>query len=33
MTSLPDRPDLRQLRIQAKELKRAIEAGVKGALN
>jgi hypothetical protein len=27
MTSLPDRPDLRQLRIQAKELKRAIEAG------
>jgi hypothetical protein len=32
MTSLPDRPDLRQLRIQAKELKRAIEAGDQTAL-
>lgn len=33
MTSLPDRPDLRQLRIQAKELKRAIEAGEREALD
>ena len=32
MTSLPDRPDLRQLRIQAKELKRALEAGEQEAL-
>jgi hypothetical protein len=32
MTSLPDRPDLRQLRIQAKELKRAAEAGEREAL-
>jgi hypothetical protein len=31
MTSLPDRPDLRQLRIQAKELKRAIDAGERAA--
>jgi hypothetical protein len=33
MTSLPDRPDLRQLRIQAKELKSAIEAGDQAALD
>ncbi len=33
MTSLPDRPDLHQLRIQAKELKRAIEAGEQEALD
>ncbi|MGH8923472.1 MAG: Clp protease N-terminal domain-containing protein [Acidimicrobiia bacterium] len=33
MTSLPDRPDLHQLRIQAKELKRAIKAGEQEALD
>lgn len=33
MTSLPDRPDLRQLRNQAKELKRALEAGEQEALD
>lgn len=33
MTSLPDRPDLHQLRIQAKELKRALSAGESEALN
>jgi hypothetical protein len=33
MTSLPDRPDLHQLRIQAKELKRALEAGEQEALD
>jgi hypothetical protein len=32
MTSLPDRPDQHQLRIQAKELKRALEAGEQEAL-
>ena len=32
MTSLPDRPDLHQLRIQAKELKRALSAGKSEAL-
>lgn len=32
MTSLPDRPDLDQLRTQAKELKRALAAGDPGAL-
>lgn len=32
MRSLPDRPDLHQLRIQAKELKRATEAGDQVAL-
>ena len=33
MTSLPDRPDLHQLRIQAKELKRALVAGEQEALD
>jgi hypothetical protein len=33
VTSLPDRPDLHQLRIQAKELKRAIDAGEQEALD
>lgn len=33
MTSLPDRPDLHQLRIQAKELKRALSAGESVALD
>lgn len=32
MTSLPDRPDLRQLRIRAKELSRAFEAGDQEAI-
>lgn len=32
MPSLPDRPDLHQLRIRAKELKRAVEAGEQEAL-
>ncbi len=32
MTSPPDRPDLDQLRTQAKELKRALAAGDPGAL-
>lgn len=32
LTSLPDRPDLHQLRIQAKELKRALVAGEQAAL-
>ena len=33
MTSLPDRPDLDQLRTQAKELKRALVAGNQAALD
>jgi hypothetical protein len=33
MTSLPDRPDLDQLRTQAKELKRALAAGEQAALD
>jgi hypothetical protein len=33
MTSLPDRPDLHQLRIQAKELKRALSEGESEALD
>jgi hypothetical protein len=33
MTSLPDRPDLHQLRIQAKELKRAMQQGEQRALD
>ncbi|MEX0698133.1 MAG: hypothetical protein WD354_00235, partial [Acidimicrobiia bacterium] len=33
MTSLPDRPDLNQLRIQTKELKRALVAGDQSALD
>ena len=32
MPSLPDRPDLRQLRTRAKELKRAFEAGDQDAI-
>lgn len=32
MSSLPDRPDLRQLRTRAKELKRAFEAGDQEAI-
>jgi hypothetical protein len=33
MTSVPDRPDIRQLRTQAKELQRAFEAGERQAID
>lgn len=33
MTSSPDRPDLRQIRIQAKELKHAVDAREQAALD
>ncbi|MDQ3499818.1 MAG: hypothetical protein M3488_02340 [Actinomycetota bacterium] len=33
MSVLPDRPDLNQLRIQAKELKRAFEQGEQSAID